>query len=131
VEYLTSAEVLLIHARLIQRTGGVSGVRDVGLMESAVARPQATFGQNDLYPDVWSKAAALMHSLIKNHPFVDGNKRTALTATAMFLELNDYTLAASNDAVLAFTMHVAVDRVERTEMAEWLKAQCGLLEGKQ
>jgi len=131
MEYLTSAEVLLIHARLIQRTGGVSGVRDVGLMESAVARPQATFGHNDLYPDVWSKAAALMHSLIKNHPFLDGNKRTALTATAMFLELNDYTLAASNDAVLAFTMHVAVDRVELTEMAEWLKAQCGLLEGKQ
>ena len=131
MEYLTSAEVLLIHARLIQRTGGVSGVRDVGLMESAVARPQATSGQNDLYPDVWSKAAALMHSLIKNHPFLDGNKRTALTATAMFLELNDYTLAASNDAVLAFTMHVAVDRVELTEMAEWLKAQCGLLEGKQ
>ena len=130
MEYLTSAEVLLIHARLIQRTGGVSGVRDVGLMESAVARPQATFGQNDLYPDVWSKAAALMHSLIKNHPFVDGNKRTALTATAMFLELNDYTLAASNDAVLAFTMHVAVDRVELTEMAEWLKAQCRSLEEK-
>jgi len=129
MEYLTSAEVLLIHARLIQRTGGVSGVRDVGLLESAVARPQATFGQNDLYPDVWSKAAALMHSLIKNHPFVDGNERTALTATAMFLELNDYTLAASNDAVLAFTMHVAVDRVELTEMAEWLKAYSQPLEG--
>jgi death-on-curing protein len=79
----TPAEVLLLHARLIQRTGGSSGVRDMGLLGSALARPQATFGHNDLYPDLWSKAAALMPSLIKNHPFVDGNKRTALAATSI------------------------------------------------
>lgn len=131
MEYLTSAEVLLIHARLIQRTGGVSGVRDVGLMESAVARPQATFGQNDLYPDVWSKAAALMHSLIKNHPFMDGNKRTALAAAVMFLEMNGYVLTVNSDGVLAFTRQAAAGGMELEEMAEKLKAHSGPLEGKQ
>ena len=121
MEYLTFAEVLLIHARLIQRTGGRDGVRDAGLVESAVARPQATFGETDLYLDVWSKAAALMHSLIRNHPFVDGNKRTALTAVAIFLELNGHPLTASNNEVLAFTQRAAAGGMEVAEMAEWLK----------
>jgi death-on-curing protein len=122
VEYLTPAEVLLLHVRLIQRTGGSAGVRDMGLLESALARPQATFGHNDLYPDLWSKAAALMDSLIKNHPFVDGNKRTALAATGIFLELNGHTLTADNEAVLEFTRHVVVGGMEIVEMAAWLEA---------
>ena len=122
MEYLTLAEVTLLHARLIQRTGGSGGVRDMGLLESALARPQATFGQDDLYPDLWSKAAALMHSLIRNHPFVDGNKRTALAAAGVFLELNGCTLTASNEAVLRFTRRAAVGGMELGEMAAWLKA---------
>ena len=121
MEYLTSAEVLLIHARLIQRTGGSSGVRDVGLLESAVARPQTTFGQTDLYPDVWSKAADLMHPLIRSHPFVDGNKRTGLTAAAIFLELNGHPLTATSEAALAFTQQAAAGGTEVAEMAEWLQ----------
>jgi death-on-curing protein len=87
-EYLTLNEVLVLHARLIQRTGGSRGARDVGLLESALARPRTTFEGSDLYPDLWSKAAALMHSLAQNHPFVDGNKRVALTVTGIFIELN-------------------------------------------
>jgi death-on-curing protein len=128
VEYLTPTEVLLLHARLIQRTGGASGVRDMGLLESALSRPQATFGQNDLYPDLWSKAAALMHSLVKNHPFVDGNKRTALTATGIFLELNGHKLAASNKAVLEFTRQVVIGEMELAEIADWLEAHSQPLE---
>ncbi|HUM70888.1 MAG TPA: type II toxin-antitoxin system death-on-curing family toxin, partial [Chloroflexota bacterium] len=87
-EYLTAQQVLFIHARLIATTGGEHGVRDIGLLESAVARPQATFDGVELYPDLFHKAAALMESLAQNHPFVDGNKRTAITATAMFLRRN-------------------------------------------
>jgi death-on-curing protein len=121
MEYLTTAEVLLLHARLIQRTGGGGGVRDTGLLESALARPKATFDQDELYPDLWSKAAALMHSLIKNHPFVDGDKRTALTAAGLFLQLNGYRLVASNQAALEFTQSAAVGRVELGEMARWLE----------
>lgn len=121
VEYLTLEEVLLLHARLIQRTGGSGGVRDLGLLDSALARPQATFGGEDLYPSLWSKAAALMHSLIKNHPFVDGNKRTALTATGLFLELNGYTMTASNEEALDFTRRAAVGEVDVEFMAAWLE----------
>ena len=79
MKYLTLEKVLLLHARLIQRTGGSGGVHDIDVLDSAMARPQATFEGEELYPDLWHKAAALMHSLVKNHPFVDGNKRTALT----------------------------------------------------
>ncbi len=120
MEYLTVAEVLLMHARLVQRTGGRKGVRDVGLLESALARPKTTFDQVELYPDLWSKAAALMHSLVKNHAFVDGNKRTALTATALFLELNGQKLSATNEAVLAFTRQVVTANITLDEMALWL-----------
>jgi death-on-curing protein len=128
VEYLTLAEVLLLHAWLIERTGGSAGVRDVGLLESALARPQSTFGQDDLYPDLWSKAAALMHSLVRNHPFVDGNKRTALAATGIFLELNGYALTVSNEAVLEFTRQVVVGRIALPVMAAWLEAHSQRLE---
>ena len=122
MEYLTFEEVYLLHERLIQLTGGSSGLRDPGLLASAVARPQASSDQEELYPDLWTKAAALMHSLIKNHPFVDGNKRTAVTATAIFLELNQHRLAASNDEVLRFAVQTAGEQVELEEIAAWLKA---------
>jgi len=121
VEYLTVEEVLLLHARLIQRTGGSGGVRDMGSLESALTRPQATFEGQDLYPDLWSKAAALMQSLIRNHPFVDGNKRAALTATGLFLELNGYMLTASNDEAAHFALRAAVGEVDVEAMAAWLE----------
>lgn len=121
MEYLTVAEVLLLHARLIQRTGGSSGVRDMGLLESALARPRVTFDQQALYPDLWTTAAALMHSLIGNHPFVDGNKRTALTATGLFLELNDHRLSAINEEVLDFTRRVTTGSIQMNEIARWLE----------
>ena len=121
MEYLTIEEVLLLHARLIQRTGGSGGVRDMGSLESALTRPQATFEGQDLYPDLWSKAAALMQSLIRNHPFVDGNKRAALTATGLFLELNGYMLTASNDEAAHFALRAAVGEVDVEAMAAWLE----------
>ena len=123
MEYLTVAEVLLLHARLIQLTGGSSGVRDMGLLESALYRPQATFGQEELYPDLWSKAAALMQSLIQNHPFVDGNKRTGLTATGIFLELNGQVLAAGREETLDFIRRVILEKIDLQEIAIWLEAR--------
>ena len=121
MEYLTLNEVLLLHARLIQLTGGGRGVRDVGLLDSALARPQATFGGADLYPDLWTKEAALAHSLVQNHPFIDGNKRTALAATGIFLGLNGYRLTASNDEALDFTRQVTTGRLGLEDMATWLR----------
>jgi len=121
VNYLTVEEVYLLHRRLIQRTGGSGGLRDPGLLESAVARPQASFDGEDLYPALWLKAAALMHSLVKNHPFVDGNKRTAVTATGIFLGLNGHPLTASNEEILRFAIQVAAEEMELERIAAWLQ----------
>jgi death-on-curing protein len=122
MNYLTPEQILFLHARLIEETGGSHGLRDLGLLESAAARPRATFGGEDLYPDLFSKAAALMDSLIHNHPFVDGNKRTGITAAGLFLVRNGYRLVATNPDMEAFTRRVAESRPDITETAGWLQA---------
>jgi len=121
VKYLTPEQVLFIHARLVDETGGAHGVRDLGLLLSAVARPQATFDQQELYADLFSKAAALLESLVQNHPFVDGNKRTGITAAAMFLRVNGYKLAASNAELERFTFAVVREHPPIPEIAAWFK----------
>lgn len=121
MNYLTVEQVLFLHARLIEETGGSHGVRDVALLESAVARPRATFGGKDLYPDLFSKAAALMDSLIRNHPFIDGNKRTGIAAAALFLRQNGRRLTATNPELEAFTLDVAESTPEISEIATWLE----------
>ncbi len=96
--------------RLIEETGGSHGVRDVGLLESAVMRSQATFDGNELYPNLFSKAAALMDSIIRNHPFVDGNKRTGIAAAGIFLLQNNRRLTATNQELEAFTFSVTISK---------------------
>jgi death-on-curing protein len=117
--YLTAQQVLFVHARLIATTGGEHGVRDIGLLESAVARPQATFAGADLYPDLFHKAAALMESLARNHPFVDGNKRTAITAAAIFWQRNGRHLETTNAELERFTLWVVEARPLLNEVARW------------
>ncbi len=121
MNYLTPEQILFLHARLIEETGGSHGLRDLGLLESAAARPQATFGGQDLCPDLFSKAAALMDSLIHNYPFVDGNKRTGVTASALFLLHNSYRLTATNSELEVFTRRVADFRPGISEIADWLQ----------
>lgn len=121
MKYLTPEQVLFIHYRLIEETGGRHGIRDLTLLQSALARPMATFDNNDLYPDLFAKAASLMHSLIKNHPFTDGNKRTAIAAASIFLLRNNYSLKASNKELEGFTLKVASENVELQEMTYWFK----------
>ena len=120
MNYLTAEQVLFIHARLIAETGGEHGVLDLGLLQSAVARPPATFDRQDLYTDLFSKVAALLESLIGNHAFVDGNKRTAITATGLFLRINGYHLIADNQQLEAFTLGCAQHLVSLVEMGLWL-----------
>ena len=119
MNYLTAVQVLFIHARLIGETGGANGLRDLGLLEAAVARPQATFGGDDLYPDVYAKAAALMASLVLNHPFVDGNKRVGITAASIFLRRNGVRLTATNDEVEEHTLAVAQGMLTTDQIAAW------------
>lgn len=123
VIYLSAAQVLFIHSRLIAETGGLAGVRDLGLLAAAVARPQATFDGADLYPDRFSKAAALMDSLIRNHPFADGNKRVGITAAGLFLLLNGRRLTASNATLEQFTLRVSQSQLSFQQIADWFQEQ--------
>lgn len=121
MRYLTAEQVLFIHARLIAETGGMHGVRDVGLLRSAVERPRATFGGKDLYRDLYRKASALLESLIGNHPFLDGNKRTAVSAAGLFLMLNGYELNASQKELETFTLDMALRKRDVRDAAAWLR----------
>jgi death-on-curing protein len=118
--YLTVEQVLFLHGRLIEETGGSHGVRDIALLQSAVARPQATFEGEELYPDVFFKAAALMESLVGSHPFVDGNKRTGVVAAGIFLTRNGWTLEVSNPGLEDFVLRVAGGELGVGEIAQWL-----------
>ena len=110
-----------MHYRVIEETGGSHGIRDIGVLQSAIARPIAAFGGDDLYPDIFTKAAALMHSLIKNHPFIDGNKRTAITSSSIFLLRNGFQITASNKELEQFTLETASTKIEIEKIARWFK----------
>jgi death-on-curing protein len=120
-QYLTPEQVLFLHSRLIVETGGGHGVRDLGMLLSALGRPRATFDEKELYPDLFMKVAALMDSLIRNHPFVDGNKRTAIIAAALFLRINGYRLVVENIEMVRFTLACAQSQLSLNEIAEWFR----------
>lgn len=121
MRFLTAKQVLFLHARLIAETGGSHGVRDLGLLQSAIGRPQARFEGTDPYLDLYIKAAALLDSLVRNHPFVDGNKRTALVAAALFTQRNGCRLTASNKEIATFTLAVAPGAVTLEAITHWLQ----------
>ncbi len=121
MRYLEAEEVLLIHERILERFGGAGGLRDWNLLDSAVHRPRATFEKQELYPDLFTKAAALGHSLVLNHPFVDGNKRTAWEAMHTLIEENGYTLQADPKEVLEFMLRIEDKSLGVEQIAHWLK----------
>ena len=121
VEYLSVSQVLALHARQLRRYGGGAGVRDRGALESALARPAATFGGEDLYPDIAEKAAALMHSLALNHPFVDGNKRVAAFGAIVFVESNGHEFLAMPDELVETTLEVAEGKMAVEALAIWFR----------
>ena len=121
MKYLTAEQVLFIHARLIAETGGSHGVRDLGLLLSAIGRPQTGFEGQDLYPDLFLKAAALLDSLILNHPFLDGNKRTGVAAAGLLLVRNGYRLTASNADLEGLALAIVLSRLTIPEIAGWLR----------
>ena len=120
MRYLSAEQVLFIHARLIVETGGEHGVRDIGLLQSAIARPKATFDKEDLYKDVVHKAAALLESLINNHPFIDCNKRTGITAAMLFLKINGFSFSTSNEELESFTLSVANGGQNIDTISQWI-----------
>ena len=130
MKYLTVEQVLFIHARLITETGGSHLLRDLTLLESAVARPQVTFDDKELYPDMFLKAAALLDSLVNNHPFLDGNKRTGITSTALFLQVNGWRLTVDNVELEKFTLQVVASHPDIPVLADWLHRHCCRIKDK-
>ena len=121
VEFLTLDDVLSLHADQIARYGGSPLIRDVGLLESAVATPTATFGGELLHGSLEEQAAAYLFHLVKNHPFVDGNKRTGLVAMLAFLGLNGRRLEAPDDDLTDLVLGVAEGRVTKAEVAVFVR----------
>lgn len=121
VVYLTLEQVFLIHDEQIELFGGDHGLRDLTMLESAVMRPQATFGGKDLYENIFEKAAVLCHSLILNHPFVDGNKRTGMASMIVFLEANGIRVSLSEKSVVEVAVKVATKKWGIEELSSWLR----------
>jgi death-on-curing protein len=122
VRYLALHEVLELYRRIMERTGGAVGVRDLNALESALAQPRMTFSGEDLYPTLPDKACALGFSLIQNHPFLDGNKRIGHAAMETFLVLNGFEIAASMDEQEKVVLQIASGKLSREELATWLHA---------
>jgi death on curing protein len=122
MRYLTLNEVLALHQQLIDRFGGSTGIHDLNALESALAQPRMSFGGEDLYPTLAEKAAAFGFSLIKNHAFVDGNKRTAHAAMDTFLVLNGSELDAPVEEQEQIILQVAANMIDRDAFTTWVQA---------
>lgn len=129
MRFLTLEEILQLHRDVIAQSGGSDGVRDEAAVESALAQPQMTFGDDELYPTTEEKAAALGFSLIKNHAFVDGNKRIGHVAMETFLVMNGHEISASVDELEAVILRLAASEMGRDEFSEWVRAHIVPLQG--
>ncbi len=123
MRYLTLAEVLDLHRKIMQQARGSPTIRDLGGLISAIAQPRMTFEGRDLHPTAVDKAAALGFSIIANHPFVDGNKRAGHAAMETFLVLNGYEIDAPIDESERVILEVASGRIDRKGLADWLQSR--------
>ena len=121
IYYLSLAQILTLHQALVERFGGSPGVRDKGALEAAVTRPAMTYGGEDLYPDVASKAAALMESLVMNHPFADGNKRVGEATAELLALVNGWELIAVDDELEQITLAVAGGKMGVEPLSIWFR----------
>jgi death on curing protein len=121
--YLTLEQILFIHQDQIERYGGSSGLRDLSLLESAIFRPQTMFSGRDLYHDYFEKAAALLHSLIMNHAFIDGNKRTGATAMLVFLELNNINITIEQNELVKTVIQIENEKWKIEQITKWLESK--------
>ena len=118
---ITRAEVLIIHNEVVFAHGGANGVSDVGGLDSAIARPFQSFGGEDLYPSVFEKAAAIGESIIMNHPFIDGNKRTGYVLMETLLRIEGLKITATDDLLYAFVIDISTGNIRFEQIVEWLK----------
>ena len=121
MRYLTLGEVVELHRRVLSGTGSAARIRDLGALDSAVAQPRASFGGADLYPTLIEKAAALCFSLVRNHPFVDGNKRAGHAAMETLLILNGLEIEAAVDEQERLMLDLAAGRIGRAQLTAWIR----------
>ena len=122
VVFLTLDEVLALHADLVERYGGLPGIRDLGLLESALAIPAATFGATFLHGSIHEMAAAYLFHLVRNHPFIDGNKRAGLMAMLAFLGLNSRRLRADPDELTELVLGAAEGKISKAAIAVFVES---------
>ncbi|GAA5026944.1 death-on-curing protein [Marivirga lumbricoides] len=113
-------EVLKIHSILIERFGGSDGIRDRGMLDSALKRPYQTFDGKELYPGIIDKAASILESIVKNHPFIDGNKRTGYVLARLLLMSEDQDIQASQDQKYKLVISISTGEIDFEQIKEWL-----------
>jgi death-on-curing protein len=122
MKYLAINDVLIIHKRLIEKYGGSLGIRDIGLLDSSISQPKMTFDQKELYPTIYEKAGILSFSLIKNHSFIDGNKRIGHAAMEIFLLINGFEIISDLEEQERIVMSIAKGTMQKEEYFDWLKS---------
>lgn len=121
LKYLSEAELIAINEEMVSKYGGLHGVRDLNFVRLAIGRPQMSAGLADAYSTVFEKAAAMFHSVINNHPFFDGNKRTSLFSAVLFLEYNGWRVAFTRKEGVKFTLQAHNEDWTVEDIAKWLK----------
>ncbi len=129
-KYVSAEELLMLHAYVIDQTGGSHGVRDVGLLTSLLEKPKAVFGGGELYPDLITKTVAFTEAIVNYHVFVDGNKRTAFIAMMRFLYLNGYTLTAEMKDIENTMVAIADKSMNERSFGTWIEKHISLLLNK-
>lgn len=130
VFFLSVEHVIALHDTLIEEFGGTYGLRDKGLLESAVTQPRQSFGGEDLYPSLFDKAAAYAFFISENQPFLDGNKRTAATVAGVFLDLNGYEIDCAQGQIYEMMMQLANKAIPRDDLAAWFSRNSVRKKGK-
>lgn len=122
--FLSLDDIIESHQNQIDTYGGSHGIRDIGLLESAIAQPEASFGGQYLHADIFEMAAAYIYHLVMNHPFVDGNKRVGLEAALIFLEINNENFKASDEELVDLVLKTTADQVGKREIADFFRSHC-------
>lgn len=121
IHFLSEAEVIAVNEEMVSQFGGMHGVRDLHILRSAIGRPQMSVGFQDAYKTIFDKAAALLHSIINNHPFLDGNKRTSLFSAITFLERNRWFVKFKRKEAVKFTRKTHNENYTVEQISQWLK----------
>lgn len=117
---LSKTQVIMLHQRLIQETGGFDGIRDEGLLDSALSNPFQSFGGVELYPNIQEKAAQLCFGIVKNHPMVDGNKRLGAHVMLVFMALNGYELSYTQQELSNIILDLAASKIGHDDLLKWI-----------